>query len=118
MYLIGWPHCIIFIGCDWDGGDCCGNNVDKRYCNDCQCLDPIFKSDKITPAPTPTEATTAPTISKECEFPFHMNDGHCDDYRWGQWASKFILCHICDPLWGLSKSMSMTVSIQGNSRIF
>ena len=30
-------------GCDWDGGDCCGCNVDKKYCSnqnspDCQCI--------------------------------------------------------------------------------
>ena len=24
--------------CNWDGGDCCGGNVD--YCADCTCLDP------------------------------------------------------------------------------
>ena len=27
-------------GCEWDGGDCCGENVDKRNCQDCKCLDP------------------------------------------------------------------------------
>ena len=28
--------------CEWDGGDCCGNNVNSDYCNDCECLDPTF----------------------------------------------------------------------------
>ena len=27
-------------GCDWDGGDCCGSNVNTQYCSACQCLDP------------------------------------------------------------------------------
>ena len=27
-------------GCAWDGGDCCGANVRKHYCNKCECLDP------------------------------------------------------------------------------
>jgi len=27
-------------GCDYDGGDCCGSNVNKTYCQNCQCLDP------------------------------------------------------------------------------
>ena len=27
-------------GCDWDGGDCCGNNVNTQYCSACECLDP------------------------------------------------------------------------------
>jgi len=24
-------------GCDFDGGDCCGPNVDKTYCTECEC---------------------------------------------------------------------------------
>ena len=27
-------------GCGWDGGDCCGSNVNKQYCSICKCLDP------------------------------------------------------------------------------
>ena len=26
--------------CGWDGGDCCGNNVNYDYCEECDCLDP------------------------------------------------------------------------------
>ena len=26
--------------CEWDGGDCCGDNVDTTFCDDCECLDP------------------------------------------------------------------------------
>ena len=26
--------------CQWDGGDCCGANVDTTYCTECACLDP------------------------------------------------------------------------------
>ena len=26
--------------CQWDGGDCCGDNVNTQYCEDCACLDP------------------------------------------------------------------------------
>ena len=28
-------------GCEWDGGDCCGSNVNTNYCSACECLDPI-----------------------------------------------------------------------------
>ena len=28
-------------GCEWDGGDCCGDNVITDYCSACECLDPI-----------------------------------------------------------------------------
>ena len=27
-------------GCEWDGGDCCGENVNTQWCSACQCLDP------------------------------------------------------------------------------
>jgi hypothetical protein len=27
-------------GCNWDGGDCCGDNVQQLYCTSCFCLDP------------------------------------------------------------------------------
>merc|ERR1712174_184467 len=30
-------------GCAYDGGDCCGSNVQKKYCKVCKCLDPTPK---------------------------------------------------------------------------
>ena len=32
------------VGCSWDGGDCCGPNVDTSFCTDCECLDPAYSS--------------------------------------------------------------------------
>ena len=26
------------IGCDWDGGDCCGDSVNTNYCDECECF--------------------------------------------------------------------------------
>jgi len=45
--------------CDWDGGDCCGPDVNTKYCTDCLCLDPEYKGSRC--------------IAK------HMGDGFCDD---------------------------------------
>ena len=28
------------VGCNWDGGDCCGSNLSRQNCLDCKCLDP------------------------------------------------------------------------------
>ena len=39
-----------YCGCDWDGGDCCGNNVDTRYCKTCECLDPNYIQQPTTTA--------------------------------------------------------------------
>ena len=25
--------------CNYDGGDCCGDNVNRQYCSECQCLE-------------------------------------------------------------------------------
>ena len=33
-------------GCEWDGGDCCGNNVNTEYCSVCECLDPDAQGSK------------------------------------------------------------------------
>ena len=27
------------VGCNFDGGDCCGANVNTQYCSDCLCLE-------------------------------------------------------------------------------
>merc|ERR1712183_970283 len=48
-------------GCEWDGGDCCGDNVNTQYCKDCECLDP---SEKCT---------------DECGAPNWKGDNYCDD---------------------------------------
>ena len=37
-------------GCEWDGGDCCGDDVKTQYCDECLCLDPSEK-DATTEAP-------------------------------------------------------------------
>ena len=33
-------------GCQWDGGDCCGedNKYDSNYCTECACKDPAAKA--------------------------------------------------------------------------
>ena len=28
------------LDCSYDGGDCCGCNINTDYCTECQCLDP------------------------------------------------------------------------------
>jgi len=45
--------------CDWDGGDCCGEDVNTKYCSECLCVDPEHKGSRC--------------ITK------HLGDGFCDD---------------------------------------
>merc|ERR1711997_256971 len=48
--------------CAFDGGDCCGSNVDRTYCSVCACLEP---STPTTAAPTGTAAcATVPAWMK------------------------------------------------------
>ena len=44
--------------CDYDGGDCCGDNVDTSYCTQCLCLDPAFSTSSTSNTPT---TSTNPT---------------------------------------------------------
>ena len=46
-------------GCEWDGGDCCGDNVNTQYCSACECLDP--NAGGSTPAPPPPVTTEGPS---------------------------------------------------------
>ena len=51
-------------GCNFDGGDCCGPNIDKRYCTECQCLEDV----------------NATTLAPVCTgLPNYVGDGFCDD---------------------------------------
>ena len=45
--------------CGWDGGDCCGDNVNTQYCSACECLDP--NAGGSTPAPPPPVTTEGPS---------------------------------------------------------
>ena len=40
--------------CNYDGGDCCGENVDTSWCTQCQCLDPAHSTTPIS-----TESSTS-----------------------------------------------------------
>ena len=42
--------------CQYDGGDCCGSDVDTSLCTQCQCLDPAFSM--TTPSTTSIANTT------------------------------------------------------------
>ena len=52
--------------CSYDGGDCCGCNVNTQYCSDCQCLDPNGSgggtTGTMTQSTTPVPTTTGTTI--------------------------------------------------------
>merc|ERR1712151_529550 len=46
-------------GCDWDGGDCCGD-VNTKFCSKCECLDPAHEPE-------------------DCAKEKWKGDGNCDD---------------------------------------
>merc|ERR1711976_183948 len=52
--------------CGYDGGDCCGDNVNTQYCSEFECLE------------FPPETTQAPDGSN-CEIPHWFGDNYCDD---------------------------------------
>ena len=56
--------------CNYDGGDCCVDNVNTQYCSECQCLDgsgtTVDSGTTADPGTTdsPTSGTTASGIMK------------------------------------------------------
>ena len=60
--------------CAFDGGDCCGNNVNTTYCTLCQCLDPTdptFSTTKKPPA-------TCLDLAKEQDCEYWAETGICN----------------------------------------
>jgi len=57
-----------FGGCNWDGGDCCGDKANIKYCKLCECLDC-----------TKAKKKDCPGKSKGCQSPKYKKDGNCDD---------------------------------------
>ena len=47
--------------CDYDGGDCCGDFVDKSHCRLCQCLDPTHTTPSTTTFATSDTSTLKST---------------------------------------------------------
>merc|ERR1711953_452091 len=60
--------------CAFDGGDCCGDDVNTQYCSACECLEGTTAAPTTTAAPPPS--TEEPTA---CEFPQWVGDNFCDD---------------------------------------
>ena len=61
-------------GCDYDGGDCCGPDANKDYCDDCKCLDPNAGGNSPSPPGPP-----AGPCDGSCENEGYKKDGYCDD---------------------------------------
>ena len=67
-------------GCDWDGGDCCGSNVNTNYCSVCECLDPYDNSG--------TESSTISSTIGTSSLAFistTMSPGKFTNYRYQLW---------------------------------
>ena len=55
------------VDCSYDGGDCCGSNVNTQHCTLCLCLEG---------STTPSTTTTAGACNQ-----VWIADGFCDDYN-------------------------------------
>ena len=63
------------IQCEWDGGECCGDNVivNAWHCTLCECLDPTYGSTTTTIiTTTTTTATTTTTTTTTTNVPGNM----------------------------------------------
>ena len=62
--------------CGYDGGDCCGDNVNTFYCSVCQCLDPNGESPTEPPTEPPTTEPPTEPPTNECEQPQWFDDNY------------------------------------------
>ena len=53
--------------CVWDGGDCCGINVNIDYCSACECLDPNA-SDYVDDSSTTSASTSTSSLSSTTTY--------------------------------------------------
>ena len=75
--------------CGYDGGDCCGCNVNLQYCQgDCGCNDPNANSDGTTCPPATTTTTIAPTTGSG-------GTGYQNDLYHGSFIIWFIIVSYC-----------------------
>ena len=65
--------------CNWDGGDCCGDNVNTQYCTDCDCLEGD-KGSGDEGSGDEGSGDEGSGDSDNCEgFAYYIGDGSCDD---------------------------------------
>ena len=99
--------------CKWDGGDCCGYDVNTNYCTDCKCLDPTF-DDTLPTMPT----TKAPLTPSGCFYPTFAGDGYCNDVNnekeceWdgGDCCGENVNTFLCFYCYCLDPTSNMTTS--------
>ena len=58
--------------CDLDGGDCCGDAIVTRFCQDCKCYD------KYGNVRTTTDPSDSTTTKKVCAEPWLTANGFCN----------------------------------------
>ena len=78
--------------CDYDGGDCCGDNVKTYYCTQCECLDPNH-----TTTTTTTTTTTVPCVDNYTSYcPYWAGKGYCTQ-TYVSFMTKYCKksCNVC-----------------------
>ena len=105
--------------CFFDGGDCCGSNVNTQYCSVCQCLEEGGGGSGGTT--TPSGTTTAGACNQGW-----IADGYCDDinnnldcsYDGGDCCGPNVntqYCNICQSLEGGGGGSGGTTTTSGTT---
>ena len=117
-------------GCEWDGGDCCGSDVNTDWCSACECLDPGFNSGSDSSTTSASTETTSDSTDG-CEYPDWISDNYCDDANNNEdcewdggdccgsnvntaWCSA---CECLDPNSGNSRKQSIIESVSDYRKI-
>ena len=65
-------------GCEFDGGDCCGSDIDKTFCIVCACMEPDEGSGDGGDGENGGDGNDGGDTGG-CEYPYYQGDGFCDD---------------------------------------
>ena len=66
------------VECEWDGGDCCGSNVNTLFCSACECLDPDPEIEHFCSTENPCKGDEGDCDSDdECQGNFKCGTNNC-----------------------------------------
>merc|ERR1712227_1111950 len=116
--------------CNFDGGDCCGPNVNRRYCIVCQCYKPCKIGNKELDhedfdgcsSEEEVENTENMFSGEGCLNPSLVGDGYCDDatntfncnYDGGDCCGSYINTEYCSECQCLEMGGSGILERTGN----
>ena len=92
--------------CNWDGGDCCGDDVKTSHfwCTECECLDPAFNNGCMDDDRQYCKENfdkeygwcdENPDFANECKRTCGKCEGACEDQLAEYWCDYYLSIDYC-----------------------